>query len=148
MVMDRKPFEIVAECQMAGFPTGADIGRIREQIETARRSRPEVVRAAVNPPAIYRDKWYVLPARFVVWAEDGTQAIQTVAGLLQDAGVPCRTVLPSGRGLTEAEVPPPPEPKKGRQAVPGSRKPAASRRPRKAGRKPHRSPTRSRGTSG
>ncbi len=140
MGTDRKPIEITAECAMAGFPTGADIGRIREQIEVARRSRPEVVRAAVNPPAIYRDKQYVLPTRFVVWAEDDARAIQAIEGLFRDAGVPCRAVLPSGRSLTETEVPPPPAPEKTGRAVPRTRTPPTKRRPRKVSRKP-RSPS-------
>jgi len=141
--MAQKPFEIMAECAMVGFPTGADIGRIRGLIETARRSRPAIVRAAVNPPAIYRDKQYVLPTRFVVWAKDGARAIQAVDGLLQDAGVPRRTVLPSGRALTEADVPPPPGPKKARPTT-SNRKPAASRRLQRAKKKPRRASARGR----
>lgn len=107
--MDRKPFEIVAECETAGFPTGTDIERVNEQVGQARRSRPEVVQATVSPPAIFREKRYVLQARFVVWAADGVSATQVVEGLLEDAGVACRTVLPTGRALTGLAVPPPPE---------------------------------------
>lgn len=132
--MAPKPFEIVAECQMVGLPTGADIGRIREQIEGARRSWPAIVRAAVNPPAIYRDMQYVLPTRFVVWAEDGARATQAVEELMKGAGVSCGTVLPSGKALTEADVPPQPRPRKTGPTTSGIRKSAAKRRPRKAGR--------------
>ena len=121
--MTRKPFEIIAECVMPGLPTGADIGRIREQIETARSSRPEIVRAAVNPPAIHRDTRYVLQTRFVVWAEDNAHAAQVVEGLMLDAGVSHESVLPSGRALTEAEVPPLPKTAKPKRV-------ASTRRPR------------------
>ncbi len=127
--MDRRPFEIVADCTMAGLPTGADIGRIREQIETARRSRPEVVRAAVNPPAIYRGTQYVLQTRFVVWAEDNALAIHAVEGLMQDAGVPCRSVLPSGRALSEADVPPLPQAGKPGRTASTRRTPGPKPRP-------------------
>ena len=127
--MTRKPFEIVAECVMAGLPTGADIGRIREQIETARRSKPEVVRAAVNPPAIHRDIQYVLQTRFVVWAEGNTRAVQVVEGLMLDAGVSYQSVLPSGRAMAEADVPPPPKTGKTKRTAP-RRTPAPKRLPR------------------
>ena len=127
--MTRKPFEIVAECLMAGLPTGADIGRIREQIETARRSKPEVVRAAVNPPAIHRDIQYVLQTRFVVWAEDNARAVQVVEGLMLDAGVSYQSVLPSGRAMAEADVPPPPKTGKTKRTAP-RRTPAPKRLPR------------------
>jgi hypothetical protein len=100
----RKPFEIVAECEMTGFPAAADIERVGAQIEKARRSRPDVVRAAVSSPAVYRDRQYVLDTRFVVWADDGAGAARAVGELLKAAGVPCRTVVPSGRALTEADV--------------------------------------------
>lgn len=129
--MNRKPFEIAAECEMAGFPTGADIARLGEHIETARRSRPDVVQATMNPPAVYRERRYVLQTRFVVWAEDGARAIRTVEGLLKDARVPCRTVHPSGRALTGTEVPPRPEPAEPRRAAASPRAPAARRRPQK-----------------
>lgn len=128
--MDRKPFEIIAECQMAGLPTGADIGRISEQIEAARRSQPEIVRAVAKPPAIYKDRQYVLQTVFVVWADDSARASETVAGLLQDAGIPYRTVVPSGRALTEADVPPPPKPEKPGRTTLARRTPSARRRPR------------------
>jgi hypothetical protein len=107
--VERRPFEIVAECEMAGFPSGVDVDRIRERIQEAQRSWPAIVRAAVNPPAVFKDRRYVLQARFVVWAEDGSAATQAVEGLLAGAEVRWRTVLPSGRALTEAEAPPPAE---------------------------------------
>lgn len=109
MDVERRPFEIVAECEMAGFPSGADVDRVRERIQEAQHSWPAIVRAAVNPPAVFKDRRYVLQARFVVWAENGGAATQAVEGLLAGAGVQCRTVLPSGRALTEGETPPPAE---------------------------------------
>src|SRR5207247_8520122 len=108
--MTRKPFEIVAECVMAGLPTGADIGRIREQIETARRSKPEVVRAAVNPPAIHRDIQYALQTRFVVWAEDNARAVQVVEGLMLDAGASYQSLFPYRRARATAAVQSSPQP--------------------------------------
>lgn len=125
--MDRKPFEIVAECELPAFPTGADITRVSEQIEAARRSRPNVVQAAVNPPAIYKQKRYVLQTRLVVWAEDTTRALQAAQDLLAETAFPCRTALPSSRALVEADVPPPAEPVVSRQ-------PTAAKRPPKPGR--------------
>src|SRR2546425_13275435 len=127
--MTRKPFEIVAECVMAGLPTGADIGRIREQIETARRSKLEVVRAAVNPPAIHRDTHYVIQTRFVVWAEDNARAVQVVEAVMKDAGVSYQSVFPSGRALAEADVPAPPKTTKPRRAA-STRPTPSKRRPR------------------
>lgn len=130
MIVGRRPFEIVAECEMTGFPMEADIERVRAQIEKARRSRPDVVRAAVSSPAIYRDRQYVLDTRFLVWAEDGAGATQVVGELLRAAGVPCRTVLPSGRAVAEAEAPPP-----AKAAKPASTRERAKTRPAKPGRK-------------
>ncbi len=129
--MERKPFEIVAECEMAGFPSGADIERVRERIDGARRSRPAIVRAAVNPPVVVRDGRYVLQARFVVWAEDGRAATRAVEGLLSGAGVQCRTALPSGRALTDVPAPPPAPKEAGSSRTRGKGAPRA--RSRRAG---------------
>jgi hypothetical protein len=126
----RKPFEIVAECEMTGFPMAADIERIGARIEKARRARPDVVRAAVSSPAIYRDRLYVLDTRFLVWAEDGAGASRAVGELLKAAGVPCRTVVPSGRALAEAEVSPP-----AKAAKPASAPKRAKPRPAEPARK-------------
>jgi hypothetical protein len=126
--MARKPFEIAAECTMPGFPTGADVTRVSEQIETARRARPDVVRATVNPPAIYRDRSYVLQTKFIVWADDASRALQAAKDLLADTGLPCRAVLPSSRALLEGEAAPPPVP-----APPGRSKAAGRRRTAKRG---------------
>lgn len=123
--MERRPFEIVAECEMAGFPSGADVERVRERIQEAQRSWPAIVRTAVNPPAVFKDRRYVLQARFVVWAEDSSAATQAVEGLLGGAGVQCRTVLPSARALTEAETPPPAEKAAGSASAAGSARAAA-----------------------
>src|SRR2546422_9667822 len=115
---------------MAGLPTGADMGRIREKIESARRSKPEVVRAAVNPPAIHVDRQHVLQTRFVVWAEENARAVQVVEALMKDPGVSSQPVFPSGRALAEAEVPPQPNLGKPKRAASPRRTPASKRRPR------------------
>jgi hypothetical protein len=141
--MDRKPFEIIAECDIAAFPTTAEISRLGEQIETARRAWAEIVRATVKPPATYREKHYRLPTGFVVWAEDGAGAMQAVESLLKQAGVLCRIVLPSGRTLVEAEVPLPTAPEKptavGRTAAATKQRPPKKRRTLKAQEPRHRS---------
>lgn len=116
---------------MPAFPTGADIARVMDQIESARRSRPEVVRTTVNPLAIYRERRYVLPTRLVVWAEDAAGALRAAAEVLANAGLPCRTILPSSRALGDAEVPSPPEPVAGRLTA-RRRAPAAGRPTREA----------------
>jgi hypothetical protein len=108
MGVERKPFEIVAECGMVGFPVASDIERISAEIEKARRGIPGIVRAAVVPPAIYREKQYVLQARFLVWANDGADASRAVEGLLDAAAIPCQAVVPTGRALGSRDVPPAP----------------------------------------
>ena len=133
--MERKPFEIVAECEIAGFPTGADIERVTGQIEKARHSRPGVVQVTVSPPAIFRETRYVLQTRFTVWAEDGVSATQVVVGLLRDARVPCGTVIPSGRALTASSIPSPPKMVKPAPPAKGTKAPKAGvrrERPRTA----------------
>lgn len=125
--MDRKPFEIVAECEMPVFPTAADITRASERIETARRGRSDVVRVTVNPPAIYRERRYVLQAKLITWAEDVSRAVQSAQKLLAEAGLSCRTVLPSSRSLIAAEVPPPSEPARSRRLIPRGGATAARR---------------------
>ncbi|MDQ7843554.1 MAG: hypothetical protein QN141_10510 [Armatimonadota bacterium] len=107
--MTRRPFEIIAECELPRFPAQKEITRIGDQLEQARRARPEIVRVTVTPPAVFRKNRYILEARAVVWAEDVPGAVRSVEGLVAAAGVPCLTVLPSGRALSTAEVPPPPE---------------------------------------
>ena len=136
MVMDRKPFEITAVCEIAAFSTSADIERFSTQLERRRQSRPNIVRATVNPPATYREQRYVLQTRFVVWAKDAAQAIQTVEGLLHDVGVRSRTVLPSGRALAATEVPPPSPLEEPRRAATSPRPPAGGRKPQRRARKP------------
>lgn len=110
MVMGRKPVEIIAGCELPAFPTAADITHVQNRIEAARRSRSDVVSATVVPPAIYRDKRYVLETKLVVWAGNASRAVEMAKELLAHAGLSCRTVLPSGRALIAAEVPPPSEP--------------------------------------
>jgi len=136
VVMDRKPFEITAACEIAAFSTSADIERFSTQLERRRQSRPNIVRATVNPPATYREQRYVLQTRFVVWAKDAAQATQAVEGLLHDAGVRSRTVLPSGRALVATEVPPPPPLEEPRRAATSPRPPAGGRKPQRRARKP------------
>jgi len=130
MVMDRKPFEIVAECEMPRFPTTADVARVSEQIAAARRARPDVVQAAVNPPAIYREGRYVLQAKLITWAEDVSRAVQVAQGLLADAGLPCRAVLPSSRSLVDSEVPRPSEPARSARPVASGGSTAGKRAPK------------------
>jgi hypothetical protein len=114
---------------MAGFPSGADTERVGQLLEQARGAKPEVVRATMTPPAIYRDGRYALDARFLVWADDSAGAAGLVEELLADAGVATRTVVPSGRSLSETEVPRPRAAKpavatKARRAAPQKRKPS------------------------
>ena len=135
VVMDRKPFEITAACEIAAFSTSADIERFSTQLERRRQSRPNIVRATVNPPATYSEQRYVLQTRFVVWAKDVAQAVQAVEGLIHDAGVRSRTVLPSGRALAAIEVPPPPPPEVPRRAATSPRPPASGRGPHRRARK-------------
>jgi hypothetical protein len=128
--MDRRPFEIVAECEMLGFPTAADIARVSERIEAARRARPDIVRAAVNPPAIYRERRYFLQAKLIAWADDVSGAVQIAQGLLADAGLPYRTALPSSRSLVETEITPPSKPVRSRKPTARSGAAPAKRAPR------------------
>jgi hypothetical protein len=101
-----KPFEVIAECAMAGFPTNADITRITEQIERARRRDAAIARAGVQTPAVYKDRAYTLVTRFLVWAPDGPRAMDTVGNLLQGAGIHCRGMHLSGRALVDADLVP------------------------------------------
>ncbi|MDR7417431.1 MAG: hypothetical protein QN178_00810 [Armatimonadota bacterium] len=126
--MSRKPFEIVAECEMAGFPSGADIERLMARLDQARSGQPDVVKATVTPPAVYRDGRYVLDARFLVWADDATGATNAVEEVLRAAEVTCRFVTPSGRALAESEVP---KPRASRAAAAKSARPSV---PKKAAR--------------
>jgi hypothetical protein len=105
--MGQKPFEVAAECAMPGLPAGADIERVSEQLEHARRRSPGVVRTAVQAPVMFKDRAYVLETRFVVWAEDGEQAVQTVWNMLDGAKIPHRSIYLSGRALAEADAPRP-----------------------------------------
>ncbi|HXF82515.1 MAG TPA: hypothetical protein VNN19_07170 [bacterium] len=107
--LTRKPFEITAECELPRFPAEREITRIAEQLEQARRASPNIVRVTVNPPAVYRRNRYVLEARAVVWAADVPEAVRSVEALVASAGVPCLSVLPSGRALPASEVPAPAE---------------------------------------
>ena len=104
--MSDKPFEVIAECAMAGFPTNADITRITEQIERARRRDAAIARAGVQTPAVYKDRAYTLVTRFLVWAPDGPRAMDTVGNLLQGAGIHCRGMHLSGRALVDADLVP------------------------------------------
>jgi|GEM_PF-3819168 len=125
--MTRRPFEIIAECEMRGFPAGTDIARLAERLEQARRTTPDIVRATVNPPAVYRKNSYILEARLVVWADDASRAVETAKGLVASSGVPCRSVLPSARVLTPTEVPLPSGAGGTRRVSAGDRAPATKR---------------------
>lgn len=105
--MGLKPFEVAAECAMAGLPTGMDIARVSEELEKARRRAPGIVRATVQAPAVFRDRAYVLDSRFVVWADDGDGAVEAVGNLLHGASITHRNMHLSGRALAEADVPRP-----------------------------------------
>jgi hypothetical protein len=118
---------------MAGFPSGVEIERVGQVIDQARSAKPEVVRATIAPPAIYRDGRYVLDARFIVWADDPAGATGLVEDLLAGAGIACRLVVPSGRSLGDTEVPRPRAARSGKaraKAKTARRKPAA--KPRRA----------------
>lgn len=136
----RRPYEIMADCELSGFPTTADVARIGEALERARRAHAEVVRATVVPPAAFRDGRYVLQARFHVWAEDVSAATRAVERVVAEAGLSSRAVLPTGRALSEADLPPAPEarePAAGRgatrSAAPAARKRQSKRRTAAAG---------------
>jgi hypothetical protein len=137
MAVARRPFEIVAECETVGFPSGADIERLAARLEQARSGQPDVVRATVTPPAVYRDGRYLLDARFLVWAEDSAGATASVEDLLRTAEVTCRLVVPSGRALAESEVPRPRAVKAAgpaKTARPGAAKKKAARSAKPKGR--------------
>ncbi|MDI6772828.1 MAG: hypothetical protein QME77_09620 [bacterium] len=133
MVVELKPYEVVAQCEIAAFPTAADVERMAAGIEKTRGSRPEVVRGAVAPPAIYRDRRYILDGRFVVWAADAQAACRAVEGLLNAAGIVCRSAIPSGRALAAMDVPQP----RAAKARPPKRasRPARAAKPARAGRR-------------
>jgi hypothetical protein len=105
----RRPYEIMADCELAGFPTSGDVGRVGESLERARRAHTQVVRATVVPPAAFRDGRYILQTRFLVWAEDASAATRAVERVLAEAGLSSRVVLPTGRALSETDLPPAPE---------------------------------------
>jgi hypothetical protein len=143
MVVELKPYEVVAQCEIAGFPTAADVERMAAGIEKTRGSRPEVVRGAVVPPAIYRDRRYILDGRFVVWAADAQAACSAVEDLLNAAGIVCRSAIPSGRALAAIDIPQPRAATSARKAAtarPGAHpskpasRPAKSRPPKRASR--------------
>lgn len=120
---------------MAGFPSGVEIERVRQVLDQARGAKPEVVRAMITPPAIYRDGRYVLDARFLVWADDPSSATGLVEEVLAGAGVACRLVVPSGRSLSDTEVPRP-------RAAARPAKTKAKAKPKTARRKPAAKPRR------
>ncbi|MDQ7820727.1 MAG: hypothetical protein QN173_06740 [Armatimonadota bacterium] len=105
--MARRPYEVVAECELAGLPTDGETARLRQQIEDARRDHPSVVRATLHPPAICRHGRYLLQAKFAVWADDSAAATAAVERLLRQAGIRAQA-YPSGRALTDTDVPPEP----------------------------------------
>jgi hypothetical protein len=107
MTVELKPFEIVVQCEIARFPSAVDIERMAAAIEESRGTHHEIVRGTVVPPAVYRDRRYILDGRFLVWAADSAAASASVENLLRAAGITCRSAIPSGRALSAADVPQP-----------------------------------------
>lgn len=105
--MSPKPFEVAGEFAMPGLPSGGDIERVGERLEQARRRTPHVVRTALQGPAAFKDRAYVLAGRFVVWADDGERAVTAIGSLLETARIPYRSLYLSGRALTDADAPRP-----------------------------------------
>ncbi len=105
--MSQKLFEVAVECAMPGLPTGGDIERVGERLEAARRRAADIVRTALQGPAAFKDRSYVLEGRFVVWADDGERAVTAVGTLLDGAKIPYRGLHLSGRALTDADAPRP-----------------------------------------
>ena len=128
--MSEKAFEVVAECAMAGFPTGADVSRLMERIERARRRNAAIARASVQSPAVYKDRAYTLITRFLVWAGDGPQAMDAVGSLLQGSAIHCRGMHLSGRALVDADLrsSAADAPAAGARAARSNRRPAARKR--------------------
>lgn len=124
--MGQKLFEVAGECAMLGLPTGRDIARVGERLEQARRRAPQVVRTAVQGPAAFKDRAYVLEGRFVVWADDGERAVTAIGTLLDGAKISYRSLHLSGRALTDADAPRPKAAASPPKSAP-SRKPAAAR---------------------
>ncbi|MGQ0551373.1 MAG: hypothetical protein ACT4PY_17070 [Armatimonadota bacterium] len=124
--MGQKLFEVAGECPMPGLPTGGDIARVGERLEQARRRAPQVVRTAVQGPAAFKDRVYVLEGRFVVWADDGERAVTAIGTLLDGAKISYRSLHLSGRALTDADAPRPKAAASPPKSAP-SRKPAAAR---------------------
>ena len=127
--MSPKPFEVAGECAMPGLPTGGDIEQVGDRLEQARRRTPHVVRTALQGPAAFKDRVYVLEGRFVVWADDGERAVMAIGSLLDGAKIPYRSLHLSGRSLTDADAPQP----SGTQASarPAPARVRAARRPKK-----------------
>ena len=117
--MELRPFELVAACELASLPTSRDIAELTARLERARAGVPAVVSATPQPPAIYRNLAYVLESRFVAWANTAEDAAGMVKGLMDSAGVLCRSVYLSGRALAPTDVPrpeaPAPQPRGGKK---------------------------------
>lgn len=128
--MSERLFEVAGECAMSGLPTGGDIERVGERLEQARRGAPQVVRTALQGPAAFKDRSYVLEGRFVVWADDGERAVVVVGNLLDGAKIPYRSLRLSGRALTDADAP---RPSGRRSSAPPARKTAARPKVKAAG---------------
>jgi hypothetical protein len=128
----RRPYEIMAECELFGFPTAADVARVGESLDRGRRAHAQVVRATVLPPAAFRDGRYVLQARFLVWADHARGATKAVEDVIAAAGLASRLVLPTGRALSDAEVPSAPAADRVEAARPGAGGPGRRATPRRA----------------
>ena len=125
--MAAKPFEVIAKCAMVGLPAPSDIVAIGARLEKARRQAHGVVRAAPQPPAVFRDGGYLVEARIVTWADDGEGALRAAERLFEAANVLCRELYLSGRALSEADAP---RPTAARTSGP-ARRPAPASRARK-----------------
>ncbi|MDR7486269.1 MAG: hypothetical protein QN187_13160 [Armatimonadota bacterium] len=133
--MELRPFEIVAACELRSLPTGQDIADLTARLERARAKVSAVVSATPQPPAIYRNLTYVLETRCVAWANTAEEAAGLVRRLLDEAGVPCRSVYRSGRALAPTDVPRPEAPApqtRGRRTRAPALVPAAKGRSRAA----------------
>jgi hypothetical protein len=125
-VVAAKPYEVIAKCTMVGLPAASDIAAVGDRLDKARRQIRGVVRAAPQPPAVFRDGGYVVETRIVTWADDAEGAVRSARDLLETARVTWSELYPSGRVLSETDTP--------RAAAPGAAgsRAATSSRKRKA----------------
>lgn len=128
--MAAKPYEVIAKCTMVGLPAASDIAAIGDRLDKARRQVQGVVRAAPQPPAVFRDGGYVVETRVVTWADDAEGAVRSAQRLLETARVTWSDLYPSGRVLSETDTP--------RTAASGAAASSAGTAPRKPAAAPKR----------